>query len=191
MFSCCCFQIFGRHTFARLPLRPLCVTHSLTAYLSALEHRSVSQCAGTSALVTSFTPRPDPSMAQIEPCRFPSTMARRPSRQPTPTRRSSKFIAHSYNHLFGLPATGLRFFTSVAHKASMWSENTSCRPRPVGPARRQRDQSDVRKSVWSSPVLKRLSERIGIHCHTSSDNPRSAHEPIPLPAADCACSERR
>lgn len=109
----------------------------------------------------------------------------------TPTRRSSKFIAHSYNHLFGLPATGLRFFTSVAHKASMWSENTSCRPRPVGPARRQRDQSDVRKSVWSSPVLKRLSERIGIHCHTSSDNPRSAHEPIPLPAADCACSERR
>jgi hypothetical protein len=117
----------------------------------------------------------------------------------TPTRLSSEFIAHSYNHLFGLPATGLRFFTvygpgQAGHggpQASMWSENSSCRPRPVGTARRQRDESDVRKSVWSSPVLKRLSERIGIQGHASSDNLKSAHEPIPLPAVDCACSERR
>ena len=31
------------------------------------------------------------------------------------TKKANELLAHSYSHLFGLPTTGLRFFTSMAH----------------------------------------------------------------------------
>ena len=97
-------------------LRRVCVIHSLTRMpmcsRTSWRFSMYSRAAGTSALVTSSTLRRAPSMAQIEPYRFPSTMAAdHPVSFYAATKRSNEFMAHSYSHLFGLPATGLRFFT--------------------------------------------------------------------------------
>lgn len=72
------------------------------------------------------------------------------------------------------------------HKRSCGSESPMCRPRTC----RAAPQCDL---ISAKSILERPSVGAahGANLESSSDNLRSAQEPIPVPAVACACSERR
>ncbi len=80
------------------------------------QHRRLLQCSrrlpahresGTSSLH-----RRAPSTAQTPNCRFPNTTTSTTRFRCTrATKKANELMAHTYAHLYGLPCTGLRFFT--------------------------------------------------------------------------------
>ena len=113
-------ELFAREQLrARRPpgaRRPACATRSRirtpTSTATSSARSTCSRAAATTASSTWCMPRPARSTAPTPRCRSRCTSnVDHPLSLYAATKKANELMAHTYSSLFGLPTTGLRFFT--------------------------------------------------------------------------------